>query len=83
MDEADDIGSFTELGERLTGPGGADVAAEVVGRIDALLHSLRVEVAAGVPFGRFEAFNSLERSLVAARRVVLLMQSSGAETTGP
>jgi hypothetical protein len=62
---------MTDLEEALFGPGGADRAKELLGRIDRLLLELDAEIRAGMPPDRFEKSKVVANALAAARDLLL------------
>ena len=68
MDEQFD---FTELGEQLRGPGGAEVARQALARLDQLQFEVEARLARGLPTAEYDANRRLATALAAARRVMI------------
>jgi hypothetical protein len=67
---------FTELGERLRGPNGGEVAEEALQRLGRLAAETETRLAGGLPPEEYEANRRLSAALAAAQRVVVGFRQS-------
>lgn len=79
---ADEEFDFTELAERLRGPGGAELAAQGLARLDQLQAEIATRLARGLSPDEYEANRRLSEALAAARRVMLGFSSLLRSETG-
>ncbi|MDC9823036.1 hypothetical protein PRN20_04770 [Devosia sp. ZB163] len=66
---------FTDLGEQLRGPNGADIAAATIARLGQLKDGVAGKLAGGLPPGEYERHTALSEALAAAQAVMVRISS--------
>lgn len=74
-DNTEETFDFTDLGEQLRGPNGADVAAATVARLRQLKDGVAGKLAGGLPPGEYERHAALSEALAAAQAVMVRISS--------